>query len=168
MATSEEWAVGYARQARADLATADTLQSSALPSCVYLHALQMACEKLSKALLCETGHPPSAVQSSHAFTAKQLPRLVRDQLDIENAKPSLIRDIERYVRHLAREVELLAPPVDDGGRRPDNCEYPWEDAAGHLHVPVDHAFAVEQLLGDRHARAVWNLIRAAADRLAGA
>lgn len=44
------------------------------------------------------------------------------------------------VRQLAREVDLLAPAVHDDGRRPDNCEYPWEDMSGNLHVPAEHGF----------------------------
>ena len=30
--------------------------------------------------------------------------------------------------------------MTDGGSRPGNCEYPWVDAAGTLHTPVDHTF----------------------------
>jgi hypothetical protein len=44
------------------------------------------------------------------------------------------------VRQIARAVDLLAPSVDDDGRRPDNCEYPWEDHSGILRVPADHDF----------------------------
>ena len=30
------------------------------------------------------------------------------------------------VRQLCQEVDLLAPAVQDGRLRQDNCEYPWE------------------------------------------
>ncbi|MGP0063486.1 MAG: hypothetical protein ACLQGP_07810 [Isosphaeraceae bacterium] len=42
-----------------------------------------------------------------------------------------------HAHYLAREIEVLAPAVKRGGQRPDNCEYPWEDDAGTLHVPLD-------------------------------
>ena len=48
--------------------------------------------------------------------------------------------VEPMIRQLAREIDLLAPAVDDDGRRPDNCEYPWEDDRGVLHVPAEHGF----------------------------
>jgi hypothetical protein len=42
---------------------------------------------------------------------------------------------------MAREVELLAPSVNDGGNRPDNSEYPWEDkAAGVIRIPAEFTF----------------------------
>jgi len=45
----------------------------------------------------------------------------------------------------ALEIELLAPTVDNQ-RRPDNCEYPWEDSAGNVIAPAEHASATLSLL----------------------
>jgi hypothetical protein len=50
------------------------------------------------------------------------------------------------VEHLAREIELLAPAVKRGGKRPDNCEYPWQDAAGNVWVPAEHRFPTLDLV----------------------
>jgi hypothetical protein len=52
----------------------------------------------------------------------------------------------QHSKHLAREIELLSPAVTDDGQRPDNCEYPWEDAGAQLHVPLDWTFAPSGLL----------------------
>lgn len=41
----------------------------------------------------------------------------------------------KQVRNLSREIELLAPTVDSL-RRPDNCEYPWEDGTGNEDHPT--------------------------------
>jgi len=49
------------------------------------------------------------------------------------------------IRKLARRIELLAPAIDDGGRAPANCEYPWEDAAGSLRIPADYNFGIDLL-----------------------
>ncbi len=42
----------------------------------------------------------------------------------------------KEIRELCREVDLLHPSIDDGGRRPDNCEYPWLRVSGGEIVPV--------------------------------
>ena len=49
MATSAEWATGYARQADADFKTFEAVQDLSIPECHRLLFLQMACEKLVKA-----------------------------------------------------------------------------------------------------------------------
>jgi len=47
------------------------------------------------------------------------------------------------ISKLARQIELLAPSMDDGGKRPDNSEYPWERADGRIGVPMKHNFQLE-------------------------
>ena len=58
----------------------------------------------------------------------------------------------------AREVELLAPAVRDGGRRPDNCEYPWKGPAGAVSSPLDYSFPhmalLEREFGHKILRAI--------------
>jgi hypothetical protein len=125
----------------------------------------MVCEKLTKAHLCKAGSRPLALHSSHAYTAKNLPTILREQLEIENAPSGTIRAVFHFARRLAREIELLAPAVDDGGRRPDNCEYPWEDRQGKLWIPADFSFFTEGLLLEPHGRTVLKLLRAAIQRL---
>lgn len=167
MATSDEWGTAYARQAQADFAAWSTLQAADLPECQKLHFLQMACEKLTKAHLCKSGTDPGHVQTSHAYIKKNLPTVLRDQLDVENYKTKVVRDIMRYVKRLAGEIEVLAPAVNEGGKRPDNCEYPWEDGNKNLRVPMDHTFFTDELLMGRHGRTILKLIGASIDRLVG-
>jgi hypothetical protein len=166
VATPDEWGTAYARQAQADFDTWNFLRKSELPECQKLHFLQMACEKLSKAYLCKAGSDPKHIQSSHAYTKKNLPVVLRDELVIQNAGAGLIRDFLKYARTLAREIELLSPAVDDVGQRPDNCEYPWEDGK-KLWTPMAYTFFTEQLLTHRHARTVLKLINLTIKRLAG-
>ena len=167
MPTPSEWSVAYARQSQADYEAWDVLRSQHLPSCESLHCLQMACEKLAKSYLCASGTLPTNLQSSHAYTAKQLPLIVRHLLDMENARPGLARDLLHFTKRAAREIELLSPSVEDDGRRPDNCEYPWQDASGQIRLPVDYSFPIEQLLQERHGRTLLKLIRTAIRRLLG-
>jgi hypothetical protein len=46
-----------------------------------------------------------------------------------------------------------------------NCEYPWEDGAAKLHVPVDWTFTPSDLLLQHAGRTALKLIGGAIDRL---
>jgi hypothetical protein len=135
-----EWARAFAKQAEADHIAYNALASRAdVPECQSLHFLQMMCEKLAKAHLYNTGAVSPYTQASHAYVAKVLPIVLRTTYARANRrrpKPWLFEQI----RGLAREIELLAPSIDGGGQRPDNCEYPWEDRAGQIHTPSEHDF----------------------------
>ena len=116
---------------------------TAVPACQHLHFLQMACEKISKAYRCMGGTDPETLMHSHGFAAKVLPQVAGELL----RQASFVAGLDEVhggtmpmIRQLARETDLLAPSVDDDGRRPDNCEYPWEDNGGVLHVPAEHRF----------------------------
>lgn len=75
------WARAFARQASSDFEAWEHLsRNSALPQCHQLHYLQMALEKAAKAHLIAAGSDPRAVQSSHAYIAKVVPQIVRDEL----------------------------------------------------------------------------------------
>jgi hypothetical protein len=131
--SSYAWSRAYARQAQADLEARGALLGAPAPACQHLHFLRMACEKIAKAHRCLGGADPETLMHGHGFAAKVLPQVARELL----RRSTFVADlqvkhvgIEAMVRQLAREVDLLAPAVDDEGRRPDNCEYPWEDAGG--------------------------------------
>jgi hypothetical protein len=106
----------------------------------------MACEKLTKAHLCGQGVPQVNLQSSHAYTAKNLPIIIRQQAIAAKARPPQLKAIVRTAKHLAQEIELLAPSVTRDQMRRDNCEYPWEDAKGNIHLPCDWTFETTNLL----------------------
>lgn len=125
----------------------------------------MACEKLTKAWLIRRSAEPADLQSSHAYIAKNLPAIVGQQL---RARGKGVRPAKRLVaaaKHLAQEIELLAPAVRRGGQRPDNCEYPWSDDEGFLHSPLDWTFAVPHLLARPDGATVLHAISAAIDQL---
>ena len=168
MATVREWALGLARQALCDLDARDVLAAEpSLPECQRLHFLQMACEKLCKAHLYESGSARLGVlETSHAYIAKHLPGILRAQHDREHAKQrGYSAQRAKRFRGLAREIELLAPAVKDGGRRQENCEYPWETTGGRLVVPVDYEFPSLSLLGTDSGREFLKLLRLAANTL---
>lgn len=168
MATNDDWRIGYARQAAADFQTMEVLESltsPALPSCQRLQFLQMACEKLVKAHLCGAGIDPLSLQSSHAYIAKNLILVLRQQPEFLSLTIAQARAIAVHAKLLAAEIEILAPSVDRGGSRPDNCEYPWLDSAAILHVPLDWSFLPASLLLSRHGRTIKKLIQLAISRM---
>ena len=86
MNAANNWAKGYARQAGADFETWSLLQGNeAVPTCHKLLFLQMACEKLTKAHLCQAGSDPQQLQTSHAYVAKNLPIVLRQQMVVSGA-----------------------------------------------------------------------------------
>ncbi len=70
-----------------------------------------------------------------------------------------------FTRHLAAEIELLNPALDRGGRRPNNCEYPWENGKRILHSPLDWKFTPSHLLKQRHGLTFLKLVHAAITEL---
>src|SRR5438132_550528 len=140
MATAAEWTKAYARQADADFQTFMAIQKLSVPDCHKLQFLQMACEKLVKAHLCGENTEPISLQASHAYVAKTLPVILRQIAIVFNFKGPLAREVLKRSRHLSQEINYLAPSVKRAGKRPDNCEYPWEDENGKLHIPLDWSF----------------------------
>jgi len=155
----------YARQADADFRTLESLQEVSIPECHKLQFLQMACEKLVKAHLCGSGADPGALQSSHAYFSKTLPVVLRQQASAVNFVVGRAKAALSHARHLAQEIEVLAPAVDRGGQRPDNCEYPWEADDGKLRSPLEWSFQPSQLIVLPAGRTILKLIRGAIDRL---
>lgn len=114
-------AAAFALQAASDLDAYELLSKSALPSCHRLHYLQMWLEKLCKAYLW-LPRGDGDLRMQHNVVAKVLPRMIAEhwrRIQYEQ-RPDI-----GAIRAICREVDLLHPQVDDGGRRPDNVEYPW-------------------------------------------
>jgi hypothetical protein len=165
MATSAEWARGYARQAEADFRAWQAIEKNDdVHPCHRMLFLQMACEKLCKAMLIDGGTPPAALQTSHGYVANPLPIIVRAQLEFMGKRPSDYVGLLKFTRQLAAEVEVMNPAVDRNGQRPDNCEYPWEDAALVLHTPLDWGFNPLHLLRQRFGLSFVKLLKLAIDR----
>jgi len=166
MASSSQWAAGYARQAHADFKMFQSLEcDSSVQECHKLQFLQMACEKLVKAHLCTEGQNPASLQTRHAFIKAHLPVILRQQAVFVNFTGPKATEALHRARHLAQEIEVLAPAVKRGGMRLDNCEYPWEDNLGALHIPLDWSFYPSQLIILPAGRTILKLIRGAIERI---
>jgi hypothetical protein len=167
--TPDNWGKAFAKQAVADFEAWNELQGKpSIPSCQKLHFLQMSCEKLCKTHLCKQPKAdPKAFQASHAYIAKNLDIIIRQELTLTPNPPRNYRYLIACCKPIAREIELLHPQVEDGGRRPDNCEYPWEQG-GRLYVPAEYTFASLNLLETPGGRCLLKLIGNAIRRQAAA
>lgn len=158
--TDDSWARAYAKQALSDLDAREALVLAGVSKCHRLHFLQMAAEKTCKAYFVKTnGH--QHLKKSHAYVKTILPQVARglySNLDESNvAKRSRVS----AVRHFAREIELLAPACNDGGRD-DNSEYPWTDGTGEVKIPCEYSFPnIDDL--SRNIVPLIRLIRSAAE-----
>ena len=148
MSTPKDWVRAYARQADVDLRAHELYANhpfAIAAECHKLLFLQMACEKACKAYLIRGGVEFSSVRTSHAHIAGPLPGILRQRMMKLGYDTRKIESLVAKFRHIAREIELLNPSVEDGGRRPANCEYPWP--SGELVItPRDHHFEISRLM----------------------
>ncbi len=165
MADHAAWAVAYARQARADFETYDQLRDWPIPECHKRQFLQMACEKLVKSHLRANKGNLADLQKSHAFVAKSLPVVLRRQAVLVGLGEGAIRNANHFAKCLSAEIEWLSPSMTREGRRPDNCEYPWESGDSQLQVPIDWSFTATRLPLGPSARTFLNLTLGAINRL---
>ena len=83
VATDEDWARSYARQALSDLRAREALIHEGVEKCHRLHFLQMAAEKACKAyLVTANGH--ENIRKSHAYIARNLPLIARHFYSVSN------------------------------------------------------------------------------------
>lgn len=136
------FAEAFRQQAESDLLAYEALVATQLPVSHRLHYLQMWLEKLCKAYLWLPDANEEDLRTRHQVVAAVLPRLISQRWR-RLAFPQR-PDIES-LRSICREVDLLHPQVHDGGRRPDNVEYPWT-SNGQNFIPSAHRFPLARRL----------------------
>ena len=100
-------------------------------------------EKLCKAYLWLPAASADELRTQHNVVARILPRVIAEHWRrIGFTQRPNLADI----RELCREIDLLHPQVDDGGRRPDNVEYPWTGSPGDTLVPAEWNFPLMRRL----------------------
>ena len=163
MSRYEEWVQAYARQADADLKAFEScrdLRLDQMTECHRLLLLQMSCEKLCKAHLIQGGLSPESARLSHAYIAGPLPGILRAQIVLVGRNLGNTHWLMTQIKHLASEIEILNPSVRRDGRRPDNCEYPWE-VQGEVLSPLDQTFPTTQLVAAKGLTTFRKLLRLA-------
>jgi hypothetical protein len=139
MSTWQNWQAAFLRQARSDWKAYQKTTELQWPYCDRLHYLQMATEKLSKALLVAGDMELENLTGSHAafvnfMRAASKNRKLQKPLGL---KKSPLRLHFQKLMPLAYEIQSLAPTLAKDGPNP---EYPWEDPAGNIFAPTDYSF----------------------------
>jgi hypothetical protein len=108
-------------------------------------------ERLCKAHLWRAPEVNHELLFTHGVVAKILPTLI-----LKNAKKAGLQPgfDSQELRELCREIDLLHPQVDDGGRRPDNVEYPWAFAGGVAIAPASWTFPIQAHLYTRTGKSL--------------
>jgi hypothetical protein len=133
-------AEAFLRQARSDLRIYRLLAESGAAQCHVMQSLQMAGEKLGKALRVSAG-AAGAEERTHVAAARAL-RLIRNRRAAADAltggdRQSLVFIIDGCIA-LAHDIERLTPALAGAG---SNLEYPWREPGGSSWVaPVDFPF----------------------------
>ncbi len=137
--------MAFLKQARADWSAYQKTLHPSWPVCHRLHFLQMATEKLGKALLVGGKMSFERITGSHAAFVKFL-RVASNNYNL-HAKLGMNRSqLNVYFAQflpIAHEIETLAPALAQDGPNP---EYPWLDKKGQVYVPVDYSFPLIRLL----------------------
>jgi hypothetical protein len=125
----------------------------------------MACEKIGKAYrIRDTNaklHGEGGLLRSHVGFAKFMSGFLHSPCVTSRyqGKRALHERVRKATLTLAREIEKLAPAVDEEVS-PENAEYPWE-AAGRVVAPRDHDFSRLSLLREPGGRVLLKLLKQA-------
>jgi hypothetical protein len=114
------WQLAFLKQARSDWETYQRIDDPTWPTCHRLHFLQMATEKLAKALLVADDVPLDKITHTHAAFVKFM-RVARKnhnlQKELGMTYPQIIAHFNRLLP-IAREIEMLAPTLRPQSRIP--------------------------------------------------
>lgn len=164
---SSSYATAFLKQSDADLRTYVRLSSlEEIPRCHRLQFLQMACEKLAKARLVATLAAEHDKLLSHKYIATTFKAMIQFYLgnheSFESWSKPRRRAYSKGLEGLAREIEQLSPADKDqeGGPRPDNCEYPWAWAPDQPFIaPADYSFPLLAQLEQSTGTELLRLVR---------
>ena len=144
-----KWQVAFVKQACFDWKAYQRTLQNHWPDCHRLLFLQMATEKLGKALLL-VGHSKfERLTHSHAAFVKfmQVASFNRKLQAKLRMTPRQLKSHFNRLLPLAHEIENLAPALAQDGPNP---EYPWLDKAGGIQVPGEYSFPLIKSLQTSH------------------
>lgn len=146
-----EWRIAYAKQALSDCNMYELLcRNSNVEVCHRLLYIQMFLEKASKAYLWKSTDSTSGIPSfhvTHNVIVKVIPQIIKFYSGASKEQIAINRNKMNEIRKICREIDLLCPSVDDDGRRPDNCEYPWASSSGDkVCIPCEEKFEIQNRL----------------------
>jgi len=145
MIDRRDWQLAFLNQARTDWEAYKKAEELMWPVCHRLHFLQMATEKLGKALLVAAESNLGEITHSHSALVKFM-RVVSNNLDLHlqlGLTKSQLKAQFKGLLPIAHEIEILAPALAQDGPNP---EYPRLDKSGCLCAPFDYSFPLIRLL----------------------
>lgn len=145
MTERRNWQMAFLKQAMADWEAYQRTRQAVWPNSYRLLFLQMATEKLSKAVLIASHSSLETITQSHAAFVMFM-RIAGNNRKLQNVlrlKKSQQRAQFKTLLPLAHEIERLAPALAQSGPNP---EYPWQDKSGSILAPVDYPFPLMQRL----------------------
>jgi len=135
------WSNAYLEQARSDWDTREVVSENGCAVCHELHYIQMATEKLGKAVLLRSGNPLDSVIKTHKAFVSFL-RVAARNPSLRQRFGWSVRQLRAYMKGIepiADQIERLAPALSHEG---PNAEYPWETPRKEVVAPVSHAFSI--------------------------
>ena len=151
------WDRAFLEQARSDWDAREIVRSKPCAACHELHYLQMAAEKLGKAVLLRSGTPPDEVNSTHKTFVRFL-KVAPRHPGLQEASGKSARQLREYVATLspiADQIERLAPALAQSG---PNAEYPWRTPSGAIVAPASYEFTIARDLQEPHGRKLLALL----------
>jgi hypothetical protein len=145
MTDRQNWQAAFLNQARVDWAAYQKTRLGTWPECHQLLFLQMASEKLGKAVLIAGPSNLETITQSHAAFVMFM-RFAGNNHKLQKMlglKKSQQRAQFKSLLPLAHEIELLAPALAQGGPNP---EYPWQNTSGDIFAPTNYPFPLIQRL----------------------
>jgi len=143
------WQIAFLKQARIEWEAYQRARQSRWPDCLQLHLLQMATEKLGKALLFAGHSKLERLIRSHAAFVKFM-QVAGNNSNLQarlSMTHSQLKNHFKRLLPLAYEIESLAPTLAQDGPNP---EYPWLDKSGRLQVPGEYTFPLIKSLQTSH------------------
>jgi len=141
----QRWQIAFLQQAKSDWQAYQRTRQADWPTCHRLLFLQMASEKLGKAVLITGPSRLETITQSHAAFVMFM-RVAGNNHKLQKVvvmKKSQQRAQFKSLLPLAHEIELLAPALAQGGPNP---EYPWQDTSGDIFAPTNYPFPLIQRL----------------------
>ncbi len=155
----------FAAQARSDWGVYQHLAGlpkPSFPACHALQHLQMAKEKIAKAYrIRDTNADPRELVKHHTGFVEFVNAFFRTETirDEYQGKEAALKQLQKNVGALAREIEKLAPAIDPF-TAPENAEYPWE-RDGKIYRPCDYGYPSLDLLKTAGGRATMKMVERA-------
>jgi hypothetical protein len=157
------WHDAFLEQAKSDWRTYEAIQDLSLDACQVLHYLQMATEKLGKAMLLAEGEKITKVRTSHKAFPRFL-QIVSRNSEVQDDLQMSAQQLRSHIKNLlplAEEIEKLAPAIAQDG---PNAEYPWADPSGSIHTPASFHFSAMEKLSEPKGRKLLQLTRLLLER----